>query len=137
MNITSFLDPNRCLEKGKSPVITCTIAKEKFQALIDTGSEISVMSLQAVKKCGLESRMSPHCLTRVVGFGAKSIIGQMRFVDVKISRATYPIDFVVLESLRYDILLGADFLSNLGCTINFEENFILIGENKLKVKFSK
>lgn len=118
-------------------MISCKIGGQSFRALIDSGAQLSLMNKHAVERCGYGNRIDSRCPSVAVGVGIQNIIGHIPSVNVKIGRGQFPNGFGILENLKLEVILGSDFLTTYGCVLNFEDSFILIGENKLKAKFLK
>lgn len=103
----------------------------KFNAMIDCGAQISIISTTMIKKLGISNIIATNGIVR--GIGQTTIIGKvpackLYIVNQKLIPIT--VDFIVLKNKNL-IILGLDFLEKYKCIINCNFKMLHIDGNKV------
>eukprot|EP00814_Leptocylindrus_danicus_P020030 CAMPEP_0116034800 /NCGR_PEP_ID=MMETSP0321-20121206/19890_1 /TAXON_ID=163516 /ORGANISM="Leptocylindrus danicus var. danicus, Strain B650" /LENGTH=336 /DNA_ID=CAMNT_0003511315 /DNA_START=93 /DNA_END=1103 /DNA_ORIENTATION=+ len=129
------LDTVNYVENCNLLEIPCrVIGKRKgtlIKAFVDTGAQVTVMSLDAVRRCGLERELDYECSGRAVGVGSTRIVGRLDNVRISLSSNAEVTckKIVVIEDTfmsDLDLLLGLDVLTELGASICLRERTLKI-----------
>ena len=81
--------------------IPCQIAGNYCTAFVDTGAQVSIMSLDMARKCGFEKRIDKEVNGIVKGVGEQKIIGKLYYVIVcfgDYGACEIPCSFIILEN---------------------------------------
>ncbi|KAE8235832.1 hypothetical protein A4X13_0g9362 [Tilletia indica] len=104
------------------PMIEVTINGKIFRALIDTGSELDMISPKVVKT--VQAAVRKDGLHKVIGIGNRpeTLGGVCERLPVTIGGITNTIHAWVREGLNYDLLLGMPTITrfNMACKITKE-----------------
>lgn len=106
-------------------MITCNVGEISFPAVVDSGAQVSVMSTPMADLCFPREKGVP---TFINGIGNQLVSAHiLQGVELKIGDKTYKADLYVAD-ISDDLLLGIDFLKNLGVTINFATNEVTMDD---------
>jgi hypothetical protein len=109
-------DPTRLV-----PQIPIQTLNHNYNALVDTGSTISVVVSDILPK-GTVIRPWPESLGPILMLdGSVSVPTGLIDLDFQVARRKYTHSFVVLDSFRYGFLLGMDFLHTCGLIIDMSQ----------------
>lgn len=87
-------------------------------ALLDTGATPNVMSLQLAKQLGLQLQETKKVVT--VANGSRSgVLGKVNCIPVLFESLQVYMDFVVLENVPFDVVIGRPTLKRLGAVLDF------------------
>jgi len=109
--------------------IDCSVNKEPMIAMVDTGAESCVMSLEFARRCRIDMMMDTSYSGLATGVGTAKIVGKVWSCDIRIGNVFYVATFSVVESYHLDFLLGLDFMRRYQCCVDIGHNCIRIGEN--------
>ena len=88
-------------------------------ALLDTGSWLSIVSLQLVRKLRIPMRSTPdHCILKSAGGDFLNVFGKVT-LDLSVNHLSMSHDFVVVENLTLNALIVCDFMYKFNVVINF------------------
>ena len=78
-------------------------------ALVDTGCSLSIVSLQLVRKLRIPMRSTPedHCILKSAGGDLLNVCGKVT-LDLSVNHLSMSHDFVVVENLTLNALIGCD-----------------------------
>ncbi len=103
----------------------------KFNALLDTGSDVSLLNLSVFKTIPRKhiihyskNKNTDLKLNSASGHSIKSV-GRTTIV-MFIKGSSYKVDFILTEGFKFDILLGIDFVYTQKAKLDFLENTMLI-----------
>lgn len=92
-------------------------------AIIDTGAEITVMSLSCAKRCQLANAIDTRHSGTAVGVGVTDIVGRIDDLEMKLGETVSISNKIsVLRQSRCDFILGLDILQKHDCDISFKDN---------------
>lgn len=104
-------------EDNIGPLIYChtslhvraTIADTDVDFLIDTGAQTNVLSIDLVKKLGLETFVDGRVKAKMTGIGSTETLGIIPFIDIKFGDLACPVNFSVIDNKEIAIL-GMPFM---------------------------
>ncbi|KAF3534737.1 hypothetical protein DY000_02042906 [Brassica cretica] len=124
--------PKRTLKKEQDPrkfLIPCSIQNHDLpNALCDTGSVVSIMSIDTADLLGLKMESSQDSFTFVDNSNANSA-GMIRNVKVEIGDCTIPVDLHVLEiksGKPSSLLFGRAFMATVGAVCDLNKNMMCL-----------
>ena len=121
-----------------------TIEGKDYKTLIDTGSEISVVSenvlgeLQRVNKNIPSLPVAGVTVVGVTGVRSKWVTKQVQ-LNVYINGIEFENTFLVVKGLNLDIILGNDFLERNKAVIDFNQRIVEFnkGHEPIRVDFKR
>src|SRR5439155_9979650 len=86
------------------------IRNRPYQAIINSGASISMISYEIIKNLGL--KIDTFSTSLIVSATGPSVqpLGIIRDLPIEIEGITIPIDIEVIDSTSYSLLLGNDWL---------------------------
>lgn len=90
--------------------IMCDVNGFAVPAVVDTGSEITVMSASCAKRCRIFNLIDPKHATRVSGLGTGEVIGGIEDHPMRIGPLRFGSKLSVLKHCRRDFIIGLDIL---------------------------
>ena len=109
------------------------INKVSVDAIVDTASEISIISETAFKKTGLMLDDEEPAVNLRMANGTVTPAKRQASTSIKIGDCSYDIRLIVLEKFPYDVLVGLDFILCYDTSINSREGEVWIGESCFKL----
>ena len=120
---------------------------QTVKAFIDTGAQVTVISLEAAKRCGLKEHIDFKYAGKAVGVaGSTRIVGRLRDItlvlvsdDGQCVRVVCKSAVVIKEAFSLpglDLLIGLDLLSELNALINLSDNTITFEINDENSRFT-
>ena len=92
-----------------------------FTAVIDSGACHSVVTLNTLRRLGLQDEIEPTDAVFLNANGARSqAFGVIRDLPITLKGCTFPLDMIVTTAHSYSLLLGSDWLTPLGATLCFK-----------------
>ena len=98
-------------------------------AIVDTASEVSIISRKTFEKTGLEKDAEMPAVTLRMANGILSPANQQATTTINIGNSSYDVCLIVVEDFPYDILLGLDFILCYDTSIISKEGEVWIGES--------
>lgn len=98
-----------------------------FEMVIDTGSQITVMSEPMMKKLRLEDRLDRSRSGVAKGAGSANILGDIRKQKIKIHNLDLVFDFTVVQMGVPLLLLGMDNLRKYRCIVDLDRYCVVFG----------
>lgn len=106
-----------------------------FQALIDTGAEISIISKDKIleNKNKFFSKILKTNKIKLTTANGKRIdeLNEVLNIEFKINDYVGNHSFILMPCMRVDCILGADFLNQTGAIINFDDKYLQIENEKI------
>lgn len=114
---------------GQQTCKSVRVSNLDVTALIDTGSDLTLVRNECYLKMGSPKLQSSGIIFRGIGSGNIKTRGSFK-TDITVDGGLYPIRMHIVSDalLKYDLLIGADFLSEVNVTIN--KGIVQIGINK-------
>lgn len=107
--------------------VMCEVNGYLVPAIVDTGAEITVMSMSCAKRCQISSSIDTRFSGQAIGVGSSEIVGAIEDQPFRLGPIKFQNKISVLRSSRCDFLIGLDILRRFQCDIS-------IGQKVLKMK---
>jgi hypothetical protein len=107
--------------------IMCELNGYTLPAVVDTGAQLSIMSMSCAKRCRLSPFIDPRYSGKAIGVGFGEIVGQIRDIPLRIGPIVTNSRIAVLRgggSSRVDFIIGLDLLRKFKCDISLMEGFL-------------
>ena len=108
--------------------ILVSVGGKRTRGLVDTGAQISIASLEFLKKTCIDvSSLKPADIHDVVGVGNehRKVLGTLH-IPISISGVKISYKFYILEQLRHAVILGMDFLEHHKVQIDLDRKTVYI-----------
>jgi len=110
--------------------IDCKANKIPVKAFVDTGAQQTIMSVKCAERCGIMRLVDRRFSGVAKGVGTARIIGRVHMADIQIGASFFPCSFTILEDQDMEFILGLDMLRRHQCTIDFQNNVLVIGSER-------
>ena len=111
--------------------VQCLLNNVPLKAFVDTGAQMTVMTVQCAKKCNLLEVVDPRFRGVAAGVGAARIVGRVHMAQLRFGRkSACDVSVTVLEqssSHSPDLLLGLDLMRKYQATIDLAKNGMILG----------
>lgn len=121
----SFIPVNMLYIKGK-------INNTELDIFVDTGAQVSVMSLSLAKQLGISYLIDHFCEGKLVGVGTKNMIGKIHYVDIEFGNFSLPCGFTIIDSDDLKVIMGLNSMLSIGCTIDLQNKKMLFKNYEIK-----
>jgi len=109
------------------------INNKDLDIFIDTGAQVSVMSLSTAKDLGVDFLIDYFCEGQLVGIGTKNMIGKIHYLDIQLDNFNLPCGFTIIDDNDIKIMLGLNSMLSLGCMIDLKNKKMIF--NNYEIKF--
>jgi DNA damage-inducible protein 1 len=99
---------------------------------VDTGAQVSVMSLSMTKELGVDYLIDHSYDGVVVGLGTKKIIGKIHYLDIQLENFNLPCRFTIIDDDDIKIILGLNSMLSLGCIIDLKNKKMVFNDYEVK-----
>lgn len=114
-----------------------------INVFVDTCASGCCMSINSVKKCGLEDIIDNKNIISVKGITNKKLtLGKIWYLDLELfdsndKNKSFPTCCEIIDDVgeQIDLILGSNFLRKYNCSINFSQRFIILEDNDKKECF--
>mmetsp|Transcript_12204 Transcript_12204/g.27618 ORF Transcript_12204/g.27618 Transcript_12204/m.27618 type:complete len:231 (-) Transcript_12204:81-773(-) len=113
--------------------LPCIVRGKACEMLLDTGAQVSVITLPMVRHLGMEDEIDDSILGVAAGVGKAFILGDLRSVDVVLGQVRFKMNFKVLSLREPLIILGVDQLQRFKCIVDLESKVLRFGGARGKV----
>lgn len=114
------------------PYITGTINDYRFNIIVDSGAQASVVSNRVVEVLKIEHLIDRSKQGVIKGVGQSNMIG-LTMLDVKINNNIFlPVCASVIDTEDFLFLLGLDFLYSHDCKMDFKNRTMQIFDQEIK-----
>eukprot|EP01032_Pedospumella_encystans_P012975 gene12975-14969_t len=107
----------------------CDINGHTVPAVVDTGSEITVMSASCARRCKIYNLLDTKFAAKVSGVGTGEIIGAVQDQSFKIGKLRFGSKLSILRDSRRDLIIGLDILDRFQSEIDLSQRSV-----KMKVR---
>ena len=114
--------------KMPSPYIDCKVNGHHVRALVDSGAEYSIMSVQCAERCGIRKLADPGMLRPLSNLGkCQKTEGTVQDCVVNIEKDELLVSLNINELSEEEMLLGVDLMMRYECSIDLKSNNFIIG----------
>lgn len=117
--LEEYIDRNSDNEESCLAVPAVRTYGVELYALLDTGAILNVMSPQVVRKLSLKPEKISKVVTVAPG-DKSSAIGKLSNVPLLFGNLQDEVDFIVLENIPFDIIIGRPTIKRLGGVLYFK-----------------
>ena len=108
--------------------VDITVNGHAIKAFIDSGAQMTIMSLGCAQRLGLERLIDKRFMGVAKGVGTQKIIGKVHQAPISVAGVLMPCAITVLEKEQdMDFIWGLDMLKRHQCVIDLEKNVLRIG----------
>lgn len=107
--------------------VTCEIAENEIDMLVDTGAQMSVISDPLAGELGLLSRLDRSARGVASGVGQAQILGRLWDIPVKLGHVEFTLNFSVLKQSQSLLILGLDQMARFKCLVDLERGCLVFG----------
>ena len=109
--------------------VACTLNNVALKAFVDTGAQMTVLSLKGAQKCNLMDKIDSRFRGVAAGVGAARIVGRVHMATLRFGSSTaVDVSLTVLEqSHGPELLLGLDLMRKYQAVVDLGRNAMLIG----------
>ncbi|GAB5364543.1 hypothetical protein AAMO2058_000979300 [Amorphochlora amoebiformis] len=111
--------------------IPCAVNKKPLKAFVDSGAQMTIMSLDCAKRVGLAHLIDKRWQGMAKGVGTAKIIGRIHAAQIQIGSAFFTMSITVLEGQDMQFLFGLDQLKRHQACIDLKENCLRIQGQKV------
>jgi len=122
----SFIPVKMLYIKGK-------INYKELDIFVDTGAQVSVMSLSLAKQLGIDYLIDHFCEGKLVGIGTKEMIGKIHYIDIQLDNFNLPCSFTIIDNDNLKIMLGLNTMLSTGCILDLKQKKMIF--NNYEIKF--
>lgn len=122
----SFIPVKMLYIKGK-------INKKEINIFIDTGAQVSVMSLSMARELGVDFLIDHFCEGKLVGVGSKDMSGKIHYLDIQLDNFNLPCGFTIIDNDDIKIMLGLNSMLSMGCILDLKNKKMIF--NNYEIKF--
>lgn len=116
--------------------IKINISGHQIPALIDTGAQVSLASLDFCQRVGISGLIDARCAGRINGVGSECVVlGRIEDLEVEIAGCKVFMGVGVVDSEGVGVLIGLDFLRRFGCVLDLFEGKMNFRELGFWVEF--
>jgi predicted aspartyl protease len=108
---------------------------KKFNALIDTGAQSTLISDKLIKEMNLGHYIDKESKIKMNGLTSNTICNKIHFMKIKILEDEYIVNFYVLEKCSNSIVLGMNFLIRYNAVIDIKNKKIKLNEKEYQLIF--
>ena len=119
----------------KAVFVKGVVDRELVSAVIDTASTANLISSQFIVRHSKQSevrRMSTG-YNAVLATGVEFVSHELILLDVKIAGLVFRVEFVVVEKLPSELILGISFLKETKSMVDFVNDKLILGRDRRKV----
>mmetsp|Transcript_58714 Transcript_58714/g.108303 ORF Transcript_58714/g.108303 Transcript_58714/m.108303 type:complete len:229 (-) Transcript_58714:114-800(-) len=113
--------------------LPCIIRGKATEMLLDTGAQVSVITLPMVRHLGMEDEIDDSIFGVAAGVGKALILGDLRSVEVMLGQMQFKMNFKVLSLREPLLILGVDQLQRFKCIVDLESRVLRFGGARGKV----
>ena len=108
--------------------VRCTLNDVPLKAFVDTGAQMTVMSLETAQKCKLGALIDQRFRGVAQGVGAARIVGRVNLATLRFGRAALDTTITVMEQRGGpELLLGLDVMRKYSAVVDLGRNALVLG----------
>merc|ERR1712232_823950 len=97
------------------------------EMMVDTGAEMSVISLELARQLKLDTNIDRHYRGVAAGVGRAKIVGKIHNVVATFGHVEFKMEFMVLEVPDRILILGMDQMRKYNCIIDLQKDVLVFG----------
>ncbi|GJD12177.1 DNA damage-inducible protein 1 [Galdieria sulphuraria] len=97
-------------------------------AFVDSGAQHTIISKQCAERCRIMHLIDSRFGGIAKGVGTARFLGRIHISMFSIGEQYFPVSFLVIEDLSFDMLFGLDMLRRHRAVIDLEQNCLKMGE---------
>lgn len=110
--------------------VSVRIFEKSYQIILDSGSEINVISNKLLSEMKVENHIdlipAPN-ISIVAATGSRhKRVNKQVMLELSFSNFKIPVIFLIVEDLNVDILVGCEFLNDIGAVMDFNKSVLLV-----------
>lgn len=114
---------NISFQSVKKPKLEVVINSRSFLALVDTGADVSLLGLKCATEMNLDWKEFPNKIYFAIG--GKEDHGQTEIeIQIPAGNMMTKHRFIIVENLRYDVIIGMDLMVRLGMSLSMDKESI-------------
>lgn len=115
--------------------IDCKVNNHPVKAFVDSGAQMTIMSLQCAQRCNVERLIDKRWAGVARGVGTQTIVGRIHLGQLQIGGDFLACNFSVLKDQSMELLLGLDMLKRHQCVLDLKANKLVIGTTGTQATF--
>ena len=120
--------PESLIPVKKMLYIDGKINNNPVKIFIDTGAQMSVMSLETAKLLKLDYLIDYHQEGFIVGVGHSTKVGKIHYLEIELDKGIkLPCSFTILKSEECKLILGLDVMLSQGCILDLKSKEMKFG----------
>jgi len=112
--------------RSKTLHLSVEVNSYMVEGLVDTGASMFIMAAVVVRKLGLMHLVSRSETYKTASGVVMQALGRIDEVPVKVGGVQCTMTFMVVDTDSYDVLLGLDFLIEIGTIVDVERGLIQV-----------
>eukprot|EP00871_Galdieria_phlegrea_P001351 jgi/Galph1/2216/GphlegSOOS_G893.1 len=97
-------------------------------AFVDSGAQHTIIAKECAERCGILHLMDTRFRGVAKGVGTAQILGRIHLSMFSIGDQYFPVSFMVIQDLSFDVLFGLDMLRRHRAVIDLAQNCLKMGE---------
>jgi hypothetical protein len=97
-----------------------------IEGLIDTRASMSVITTNVVRELGIMHEVMGSKYYKIALGVVTQVMGEINKLSIRVGKMVCKMNFAVVDTDGYDVLLSLDFLINIGGVVDIEQQFIQI-----------
>ncbi|CAK0854400.1 unnamed protein product [Prorocentrum cordatum] len=107
--------------------VACDIAGTRTEMMVDTGAQMSVISLPTARRLGLMGRLDQSQQGVAAGVGHARIYGKLRRVPIRLGHVEFELDLSVLGVDDDLLMLGIDQMHRFNVIVDLQQRCLVFG----------
>lgn len=108
--------------------ISAKVNNVDVTAFVDSGAQHTIISKQCAERCRILHLIDSRFGGVAKGVGTARFLGRIHLSMLSIGDQYFPVSFLVIEDLTFDVLFGLDMLRRHRAVIDLEHNCLKMGE---------
>lgn len=107
--------------------VACGIAGAQTEMMVDTGAQMSVISLPMARRLGLMNRLDQSQQGVAAGVGHARIYGKLRRIPIRLGHVEFELDLSVLGVDDDLLMLGIDQMHRFNVIVDLQKRCLVFG----------
>jgi len=114
------------MHRNKTLHLLVEVNNYLVDGLVDTGTSMSIMATVVVRELGLMHLVSRSETYKMASGTITQALGWINEVLIKVGGVQCTMNFMVVDTNSYDVLLGLDLLIKIGAIVDVEQGLIQV-----------